>query len=72
MEDLQNPVVSRGKFRYDNSLLTDELLMTEHSGILHSRFLNDKQNNEVQEHFELVELVLDKFNTNYLAVFKKK
>lgn len=72
MEDLQNPVTARGKFRYDNSLLTEELLMTQHTGILNTAFLNDKQNAEVQQNFELIELVLDNHHINYLAVFRKK
>jgi hypothetical protein len=72
MEDIQNPVYSRGKFRYDNSLLMDELLMTKHSGTFKTCFLNDQQNKEIDESFELVELVLDSQNVNYLAVFKKK
>lgn len=71
MEDLQNPRFTRGKFKYDNSLLTEDLLMAEHSGILKSNFLNDQQNKDIHENFELVELVLDKYNVNYLAVFKK-
>lgn len=72
MEDLQNPRYTRGKFKYDNSLLTEDLLMAKHTGILKSNFLNDLQNKELSESFELVELVLDKNMVNYLAVFKRK
>lgn len=72
MEDLQNPRTSRGKFRYDNALLTEELLMSQHTGTLHSVFLNDQQNKDVNDNFELVELVLDRFGVNYLAVLRKK
>lgn len=71
MEDLQNPRKSRGKFKYDNSLLTEDLLMAEHSGVLTSGFLNDQQNKDILDNFELVEMVLDRFGTNYLAVFRK-
>lgn len=72
MEDLQNPRYSRGKFKYDNALLTEDLLMAEHTGIIKSHFLHDYQNNDLQDNFELVEMVLDKYNVNYLAVFRKK
>jgi hypothetical protein len=72
MEDLQNPRFTRGKFKYDNSLLTEDLLMAEHSGVLKSNFLNDQQNKDIHENFELVEMVLDKYSVNYLAVLRKK
>jgi hypothetical protein len=72
MEDLQNPRFTRGKFKYDNSLLTEDLLMAKSSGILKSGFLNDQQNKDLQDNFELVEMVLDNQFVNYLAVFKKK
>lgn len=72
MEDIQNPVTSRGKFRYDNSLLADELLMSLHTNKISTCFLNDQQNEEVNNAFELVELVLDPHAINYLAVFKRK
>jgi hypothetical protein len=72
MEDIQNPVTSRGKFKYDNSLLADELLMSLHTKEFNSCFLNEKQNKEINNAFELVELVLDPHKINYLAVFKKK
>ena len=72
MEDLQNPRFTRGKFKYDNSLLTEDLLMAEHSGVLKSNFLNDQQNKDIHENFELVEMLLDKYSVNYLAVLRKK
>ena len=72
MEDLQNPRYTRGKFKYDNSLLTEDLLMAEHTGVIKSHFLHDKQNQDLQDNFELVEMVLDKHLVNYLAVFRKK
>jgi hypothetical protein len=72
MEDLQNPRYTRGKFKYDNSLLTEDLLMSEHTGIIKSHFLHDKQNQELQDNFELIEMVLDKHLVNYLTVFRKK
>lgn len=72
MEDIQNPVTSRGKFKYDNALLADELLMSIHSGEFNSCFLNETQNRQVNESFELIELVLDPHKINYLAVFKRK
>jgi hypothetical protein len=72
MEDLQNPVTSRGKFRYDNSLLTDELLMASHTKTFKSVFLNDQQNKDVSDNFELIEMVLEPAGINYLAVFRKR
>lgn len=72
MEDLQNPITSRGRYRYDNSLLTEELLVTTTTGKFNSLFLNDKQNAEVNDAYELVEMVLDKKQYSYLAVFRKK
>ena len=72
MEDLQNPVTSRGKFRYDNALLTEEILMWQHTKTLNSVFLNPEQNRQLDENFELVEVVLDESAVNYLAVFRKK
>jgi len=72
MEDLQNPVTSRGKFRYDNALLTEEILMWQHTKKLNSVFLNPEQNRQLDENFELVEVVLDESAVNYLAVFRKK
>lgn len=52
MEDLQNPRFSRGKFKYDNALLTEDLLMSEHSGVLKSGFLNDQQNKDIHENLD--------------------
>jgi hypothetical protein len=72
MEDLQNPINSRGKFKYDNSLLTEDLLTAQHTGTIKSHFLNDQQNNDVNESFELVDMILDQYKINYLAVLKKK
>lgn len=72
MEDLQNPVNSRGKYKYDNTLLTEELLVAHTSNEFSSLFLNDIQNKEVNESYELVDMVLDKSKTTYLAVFRRK
>lgn len=72
MEDIQNPLKSRGWFKYDNTLIAEELLQTLSTKILYSSFLNDQQNTDIQNNFELVDLVLDPKQINYLAVFKKK
>lgn len=72
MEDLQNPLTSRGKFRTDNTLLTENLLNTFKNKKFNSHFLNDVQNKEINENFELVDMILDKHSVNYLAVFQKK
>lgn len=72
MEDIQNPLKSRGWFKYDNSLLAQELLETTITKEFNSSFLNEKQNLKVNETYELVELVLDKTKINYLAVFRKR
>jgi hypothetical protein len=72
MEDIQNPLKSRGWFKYDNSLLAQELLETLSTNKLESSFLNNQQNQDIQNNYELVELVLDPHKINYLAVFRKK
>jgi hypothetical protein len=72
MEDLQNPLTSRGKFKYDNSLLAEDLFEFERKGILNSHFLNEKQNKDINNSFEFIEMVLDKNQMNYLVVFRKK
>jgi hypothetical protein len=72
MEDLQNPITSRGRYKYDNSLLTQELLVSMTTGKLNSLFLNDKQNEDVNNAYQLVELVLDESQLTYLAVFRRK
>lgn len=72
MEDIQNPLTSRGWFRYDNSLLAQELLEALSTKKFESRFLNDQQNKDIQDSFEFVDLVLDPSGVNYLAIFKRK
>jgi hypothetical protein len=72
MEDIQNPLKSRGWFKYDNSLIAEELLQTLSTKTLYSSFLNDKQNKDIQDNFELVDLILDPNGINYLAVFNRK
>lgn len=72
MEDIQNPKESRGKFKYDNTLLAEDLLKTLDSKTFWTHFLNDKQIKDINENFELIEMVLDKHKINYLGVFRKK
>jgi hypothetical protein len=72
MEDIQNSSKSRGWYKYDNSLIAEELLVVEKTKKFYSSFLNDKQNKDINDNFELIELVLDPMQINYLAVFKKK
>jgi hypothetical protein len=72
MEDLQNPKVSRGMFKYDNSLFAENLLETQKTGIFNSHFLNDVQNYDLNISFDLVEMVLDPKEINYLVVLKRK
>ena len=71
MEDIQNPLKSRGWFKYDNSLVAEELLKTLTTGKLYSSFLNDQQNEDINNNYKLVDLVLDPNEVNYLAVFKR-
>lgn len=71
MEDIQNPLKSRGWFKYDNSLVAQEFLETLSTKVLYSSFLNDTQNAEVNASFELVDMVLDPKGINYLAVLKR-
>jgi len=72
MEDIQNPLKSRGWFKYDNSLVAQELLETLSTNKLYSSFLNDRQNLDIDKSYELVEMILDPSGVNYLAVFKRK
>lgn len=72
MEDLQNPETSRGKFKYDNTLLTEDLLLSRKNKKFKTHFLNDQQNNDIDESFEIVDIVLDSYKINYLGVFRKK
>lgn len=72
MEDLQNPRKSRGMFKYDNALLAEDLFEMQEVGIIESHFLNDKQNEDVNQSFELVSMILDKHELNYLVVFRRK
>jgi hypothetical protein len=72
MEDIQNPLKSKGWFKYDNSLLGQELLETLSTKILYSSFLNNQQNYDIQNNFELVDLILDPSKIHYLAVLRKK
>ena len=72
MEDLQNPRFTRGKFKYDNSLLTEDLLISQNTKVLHSSFLNDKQNQELNNSCDLVEMKLDHKKIMYIAIFRKK
>jgi hypothetical protein len=72
MEDIQNPLKSRGWFKYDNALIAEEFLQTLSTGELYSSFLNEQQNKDIQDNFELVEIVLDPSQINYLAVLRKK
>lgn len=72
MEDIQNPNRTRGKFKYDNSIVAEDLLESEHSGIIESRLLHDYQNDDLNKSYNLIELVLDKKRVNYLAVFQRK
>lgn len=72
MEDLQNPLTSRGKYKYDNSLLTEDLLTTLKTKKFNTHFLNENQNQDINNSFELIEVILDKSGLTYLAVFRKK
>lgn len=72
MEDIQNPIKARGWYKYDNSLVGEELLETTITGNLYSSFLNDQQNADIKESYELADLVLDPTRTMYLGVFKRK
>lgn len=72
MEDIQNPHRSRGWFKYDNSLLAENLIENFFTNTLYSDFLNDSQNKEISENCELIDLVLSPNKIKYLAVFRKK
>lgn len=72
MEDIQNPLKSRGWYKYDNSLIAEELLKSLSTKVLQSSFLNDQQNKDIQNNLEFIELVLDSHEINYLAIFRRK
>lgn len=72
MEDIQNPLKSRGWFKYDNALIAEEFLQTLSTRVLYSSFLNDQQNKDIRNSFELVDLILDPNEISYLAVLKRK
>lgn len=72
MEDLQNPITSRGSFRYDNALLTENLLESQNSNKIVLSFLNEQQNLDINDNYQLCEMVLDKNKIHYLGVFRKK
>lgn len=72
MEDLQNPETFRGSMKLDNSLLTEDLLKSYRTNNFYTHFLNEQQNQDIRDNFDLKELILDKSRKIYLAVFKKK
>lgn len=72
MEDLQNPITGRGRYKYDNSLLSQELLVGLSTGKIKSMFLNDKQNEDINDAYELIEMVLDESQLTYLAVLRRR
>ena len=51
---------------------TENLLESQETKVIRSHFLNDQQNNDVNESFELVDMILDPYKINYLAVLRKK
>lgn len=71
MQDIQNPLKSRGWFKLDNALIAQQLLKTRNDSLWYSSFLNDQQNKFLSQNVELVQLILDPNEICYLAVFKK-
>lgn len=72
MEDMQNPRRTRGIDCFDNSIVAEDLLEAVHSGVIDSRILNRKQNEDVNNSFKLIDLILDIKMMFYLGVFIKK
>ena len=72
MEDIQNPKVSRGWWGYDNASIAEQLQLSLTNGVLESSFLTTEMNSAVNNNFELIELILDPSERNYLAVFRRK
>jgi hypothetical protein len=72
MEDLQNPVTARGMFKYDNALLTENLIESQNNNKIILSFLNDQQNLDINDNYQLCEMILDRNKIQYLGVFRKK
>jgi len=72
MEDIQNPRRTRATHRFDNSVVGEDLLETVHTGIIDSRVLNSQQNEDVNNSFNLIDMILGSSKTLYLAIFKRK
>jgi len=69
MEDIQNPLKSRGWYRYDNA---DILLEFQNwSNDYKSSYIDLEMANHIKNNYELTEIVLDPNEINYLIVFKK-
>lgn len=66
------PKTNSNNIFYGNSLFAEDLFVTQKTGIFNAHFLNDKQNSEVNDSFELIEMVLDEKSINYVVVFRKK
>lgn len=73
MEDIQSLSLPQYFFdNYDHTILTQEILDTFKNLKLDTKYLTQEQINKINETYIFTELVLDKNNYNYLAVFQKK
>lgn len=68
MEDIQNPLKSRGWYGYDNA---NVLLEFQNWDSYTSAYLTQEMANDIKSNYELVEIVSDPDEINYLIVFKK-
>jgi len=72
MEDIQNPETCRGFWGYDNADLSTDLKNFLSNGVFSNPHLSEEACKYIVNHFEIVDLILDNTNMNYLAVFCKK
>lgn len=72
MEDIQNPDTSRNFWGYDNADIFISLNNFLNGDKLNTQYLDQEKCTDIQNHFEIIDLVLDKNKLNYLGIFKRK
>lgn len=72
MEDIQNPNTSKAKWGYDNADISISLNDFMNSKKLTTQYLSAERCLDIKNQFEFIDLILDKTQLNYLAVFRKK
>jgi hypothetical protein len=73
MEDIQSLSLPKYYFdNYDHSILTKEIIESYKNKKIISQYLTDHQLSVINDTYSFIELILDKQDTNYLAVLQKK